>query len=60
MNKTMILPIVAVIALAVKAFTGIEVSAELQEQIATGIAILGAAVYAVYGVFKNHKKEDDK
>lgn len=56
----MIAPIVAVLAIAIKAITGIEVSAEIQEQIVTGVIILGAAGYSVYGIIKNHKKEDGK
>lgn len=60
MTKSMIAPIVAVLAIAIKAITGIEVSAEIQEQIVTGVIILGAAGYSVYGIIKNHKKEDGK
>jgi hypothetical protein len=60
MTKSMIAPIVAVIAIAIKAITGVEISGEIQEQIVTGIFVLGAAGYAVYGIFKNHKKEGDK
>jgi hypothetical protein len=60
MTKTMIAPIVAVIAIAIKALLGIEISAEIQEQIVTGVVILGAAGYSVYGIIKNHKKEGVK
>lgn len=60
MTKSMVLPIIAVVALGVKALTGIEISADLQEQLATGIVILGGVAYAIYGVFKNHKKEGEK
>jgi hypothetical protein len=60
MTKSMIAPIVAVIAIAVKAITGVEISGEIQEQIVTGVVILGAAGYSIYGIIKNHKKDSDK
>lgn len=60
MTKSMILPFIAVLALVTKAVLGVDISAELQDQIANGIVILGGAGYVVYGIFKNHKKEGDK
>lgn len=58
--KTMILPIIAILALGLKAATGVEIDQATQESIATGAGILVAAGLSIYGVFKNHKKDDKK
>lgn len=57
MAKTMIAPIVAVVALLVKTFFGIEIEEDLQNQIIETIGMVVLAVVAVHGVVKNHKKE---
>jgi len=60
MNKTIIAPIVAIIALAVQFVLGIEIpDAVLNEVIVTigNVILVGATVV---GVVKNHKKEEIK
>ena len=52
MNKTIILPLIALLALIVKNWFGIEIGSELQDSIAESIV----TVIAIYGVFKNHSK----
>lgn len=52
MNKTMIAPLIALLALAVQTIFHVEVNDGLQADI--GNAIL--TIITVYGVFKNHKK----
>ena len=53
MNKTIILPLIALLALIVKNWFGIEIGSELQDSIAESIVTL----IAVYGVFKNHSNK---
>lgn len=53
MNKTIILPLIALIALIVKNWFGIEIGTELQDNIAASIMTL----IALYGVFKDHSKK---
>lgn len=60
MNKTIILPIVALITLGITALTGVEINSDLQDSIATGVTILVSAGISLYGIIKNHKKVDDK
>lgn len=58
--KTMIAPLVAIIALAIKGLLGIEVGEDLQAQITDWVATGIFVGITIYGVFKNHKKEDGK
>ena len=53
MNKTIILPLLALLALIVKNWFGIEIGSELQDSIAESIVTL----VALYGVFKDHSKK---
>lgn len=50
MNKTVILPLIALLAIIVKSWFNIEIGSELQDDIAETIVTL----IALYGVFKNH------
>lgn len=54
MNKTIILPILTTLGLVVSVFTGKEIDEVTIDQVATGIM----AIVTIWGVFKNHKKED--
>jgi uncharacterized protein (DUF697 family) len=56
MNKTVIAPLVTLLALLIKSAFHIELSNELQDGLVTGLL----AVYTAYGVWKNHKKEGAK
>lgn len=53
MSRTVIAPIIALVALLVKSAFGIEVGDELQNQI-TDAVLLGVTLY---GIITNHKKE---
>ncbi len=53
MNKTIILPLLALLALIVKNWFGIEIGSELQDSVAESIVTL----VALYGVFKDHGKK---
>lgn len=55
MSKTLILPIVGVIAFIIQAVFGITIQAELQDQIALIITNAIATGFVVYGVVKDHK-----
>lgn len=56
MKKTQILPIVSVICLGVATITGHQISASLQDEIATiGAAVIGAG-FSIYGIIKDHSK----
>jgi hypothetical protein len=57
-NKSAILPIVSVIALGVGAVTGHQISANLQDEIATWAASIIGVGISVWGVIKNHKKAE--
>ena len=50
----MIAPFIAVIAITLQLVFGIEISEDLQLEIATSIANLIAVGIVVYGIFKNH------
>jgi hypothetical protein len=56
MKKTQILPIISVICLGVAAITGHQVSASVQDEIATiGAAVIGSAI-TIWGIIKDHQK----
>jgi uncharacterized membrane protein len=55
MQASIIAPIVAVMALLAKSAFGIEIGAELQEQIADAVLSVTLAVVAVFGVVKSHQ-----
>lgn len=56
-TRTMLAPIVAVLAMAVQLLFDIKITEELQNQIVDVIFNASLVVVAVYGVFKNHQKE---
>jgi hypothetical protein len=56
MTKTMIAPIVAVVALFVKAVFNVEIPETVQADIATYIVGGVALVTTVIGIWKNHRK----
>jgi fructose-specific phosphotransferase system IIC component len=56
MNKTIIVPLVGVLVIAAKLIFGVNVSEDLQQQIADWLTIGASLVATVYGIFKNHKK----
>lgn len=56
-NKSVILPILAVLAMIVQGVFGVDISEELQNQIAEVVINVIGVSFLIYGVFKNHKKE---
>lgn len=60
MKKTIIIPIVSVICLAVTAATGVDVDKGTQADIAQGISIIVTASISVYGIIKNWRKTHPK
>jgi hypothetical protein len=59
-NKTAILPIISVIALAYGVVTGHQVSSSVQNEIADIAATVIGAGISVWGIIKNHQKGDEK
>jgi len=53
----MILPILSTIAIMVQLVFGIQIPEEVLDQIAVALGNLILGGIAIYGIFKNHKKE---
>lgn len=60
MSKTMIAPLVALLAVALKLAFGIDLSEEIQQLIVEVTGSVAALVLILIGIFKNHKKDVDK
>lgn len=59
LSKTTILPIVSVICLGITAVTGLDISKDLVDVIATIATIgIGAGV-SIWGIIKTHKKKGE-
>lgn len=56
MSKSAILPIVAVVCLAIGTLTGHTISSNVQDEIATIAATAIGAGLSIWGVLKNHKQ----
>lgn len=59
-TKSMILPLISVICLAYGTLSGHQISNEIQGQIAEAIVVVVGLSYSIYGIFKNHKKEEEE
>lgn len=59
MNKTVIIPIVAVLALVAKLVYGIEVNQITQDQVSELVTAIVLGITGLIGVVKNYKKESD-
>jgi hypothetical protein len=57
MQVSIIVPIIAVVALLIKSVFGIEIGEELQTKFAEGLTALTLAVIAIFGVIKAHKSK---
>lgn len=57
--KSILIPIIAVIAIGVKLATGIDLDAALQSQIVDAIVSVISVGAVVYGIFKNYQKSVD-
>lgn len=56
MSRVVVLPIIAVIALAIQAITGTEIDQATQEDITNAIVVIVSFVVTIWGVFKNFKQ----
>lgn len=56
MSKTIIAPIVAVLAIVVQLVFGVEIPEDVVEQIVAVVGNVVAIGLVVYGIVKNHKK----
>jgi hypothetical protein len=59
-SKTAILPVVSVICIAIAAITGHKFNEGTVDTIATVSSIVITAGISIWGVLKNHKKEEVK
>lgn len=57
MQASIVLPVIAVIALLIKTVFGIEIDHELQSSIADATVAITLAVIGVLGVIKNHQSK---
>lgn len=55
MTKTMILPFLAVIVVAVKFVMGIDINEDVQNQIADWLVATSSIASLVYGIIKSHR-----
>lgn len=55
-SKTIIAPIVAVLALVVGSMFKVTIDEDTKTQIIDGASILVGAAISIYGIIKNHKK----
>lgn len=60
MTKTMILPFIAVIVVAVKFTMGIDIGEDVQNQVADWLVATTTIVSLVYGIIKSHRSGGDK
>ena len=56
LHKTIIAPIVAVLAMAIQLIFGVEVPESLVNEIVITVSNVVAVVVAAYGIFKNYQK----
>ena len=56
LHKTIIAPIVAVLAMAIQLIFGVEIPESLVNEIVITVSNVVAVVVAVYGIFKNYQK----
>lgn len=59
-NKTVIIPIISVICIAIKLVLGVEINEDIQTQITDIIFNTFLLGTILYGIFKNHKDELNK
>ena len=57
MHKTIIAPIVAVLAMAIQLIFGVGIPESLVNEIVITVSNVVAVVVAIYGIFKNYQKE---
>ena len=57
MYKTIIAPIVAVFVMAIQLIFGVKIPESLANEVVVVISNAIAVFIAIYGIFKNHKKE---
>ena len=60
MYKTIIAPIVATIAIVAQLIFGVDIGEEVQSQIVEALVNVIAVGVILYGIVKNHKREDEE
>lgn len=60
MSKTIIAPIVAVIALAIQLIFDVKIPDEVLNEVVMAIGNVALVVASLVGIFKNHKKDETK
>ena len=60
MTKTIIAPIIAVLALAVQAIFGVTIPEEILNEVVMTVVNAGLLVTAIIGVFKNYNEKRKK
>ncbi|PEJ57386.1 hypothetical protein CN692_13310 [Bacillus sp. AFS002410] len=59
LSKSAILPIISVICLCIATITGHQISSDVQDHIAAVASVTISAVVSIWGIVKNHQKEND-
>lgn len=54
--KTIIAPIIAVLAITLQLVFGINIDSEVQNELIISIANLGVVGVAIHGIIKNHRR----
>lgn len=60
MYKTVVAPIVATIAIVAQLIFGVDIGEEVQSQIVEALVNVIAVGAILYGIIKNHKREDEE
>ena len=60
MYKTIVAPIVATIAIVAQLIFGVDIGEEVQSQIVEALVNVIAVGAILYGIIKNHKREDEE
>ena len=60
MYKTIVAPVIATIAIAAQLIFKIDISEEVQNQVVEALVNIIAVGAILYGIIKNHKKEDEE
>lgn len=57
-NKSVILPVLMFLAFVLKQFFGVDIPDETIDNFADGLVNLVMIIFTIWGIFKNHKKEN--
>lgn len=57
MEKTMVLPLIGLLCLLIKSFSGIDIDLKTQEDVGNAFLVVSSVGATLYGIIKNHKKK---